>query len=534
MAFSPSNLAVERVLDFANAVFRRADGVHEFDPEARQPDWADRPARFRSYPGQPRVRLPGPLTLQSRWQQQSAVSHLAVPGLQQLATVLHLAMSPLRRRLDLTWNDSAPPIDFLKQEYGRGTASGGGLYPTQCYIVAQGQAGLDDGVYHYAELEHALVMLRPGAHATRLQRAVGGGAAGATAWLVLSTDFWCNVFKYFSFGYHVCSLDSGLMLAALGLSSRALGIDARGYLLFDDAAVNTVIGADGGTEAALVVLALGDAQSSAPEADDAPLPPVVRAWQRSRRVLVADALRQMHTVGTLDAASVQALVPALTRKPNPPEAATAAPAIEDALLRALPSVLLSRRSAWGSLRGPTPLPLSRLEALLSLAWRAGGLPSCWIRESLPDGALCIHIYAQHVDGLATGAWTWDPLARSFHAREADNLPSWQETYAMENYNIDDVGCQVFIAVDLPRVLAQAGPRGYRVLNAWVGALVHLLYVGAAALQLDCGAVLGVRAQRVKGLLRLPADENVCIGLYLSSAQPRVAFFDFHLAPDLPV
>jgi hypothetical protein len=101
---------------------------------------------------------------------------------------------------------------------------------------------------------------------------------------------------------------------------------------------------------------------------------------------------------------------------------------------------------------------------------------------------------------------------------------------MTNYNIDEVACTLFLTGDLHSAVERYGARGYRILNAYVGMTAQLCYVGAAAAQMDCGAVLGVRAMTLKDALGLDAWENVFLAIYLSQAQKRYEMFSFNLVP----
>ena len=513
--------ASEVVLAFSSTIFRRADGIEDVVPRDFVPDWQDRPAMYRCYEQATRLPLPSQAVLHARYARQRQERRGRIDA-GALSTLLYLMAAPLRRKLNLSWNAQEPASGFNQQEYRRGTASGGGLYPTQIHFVGGGSAGgVVPGIYHYTCGHHALTPLRRGDYRGRLAAALPGTQPIGEAYLVLTSDFWQNCFKYHNFGYHVCSQDVGAMIATAHLAAEALGIQHRVHLTFDDAAMERLVAVDPEREGVLAVIALGGAAPDAAtgavvEAD--PGLPVPAPRQRSRVVEVSPAIRAMH-------AATRCREPL----PQDPVAPTPADPFDGTLFDALPDVLMRRQSGWGSMSG-APLPVGKLATLLGFMSRRVEASGA-VRDPLPDpDAMQLVVQANDVAGLARGAYRWDAAAAAF-APVASQPPSrWQSTYSMLNYNIDSAGCVLFVTGDLPRLMARYGPAGYRVLNAHVGLLAQLGYVGAAALDLDCGAVLGVCAQKVKGCVALAPGHEVLLALYFGGASDDARLFDFRIVP----
>ncbi|ESY52057.1 hypothetical protein X744_22530 [Mesorhizobium sp. LNJC372A00] len=99
---------------------------------------------------------------------------------------------------------------------------------------------------------------------------------------------------------------------------------------------------------------------------------------------------------------------------------------------------------------------------------------------------------------------------------------------MDNYNVDEAACTLYITCHLKNFISMYGPRGYRLLNARIGEMTQLAYLSAAVLKLDCGAALGVRAQVMKELLGLGQGEEVVLAFYLGTMQRPCFLFDFRL------
>ena len=535
-----SSSAVERVLDFAERIFRRADGPDEVVPKEHQPNWLDRPSRWRLYPGMPRIPLHSPADLHrgySRLLPENTQAEKRVPTLEDLALALYLMAGPLKRKVDINWNADPPLIAFARQEYTRGSASGGGLYPVQLYLVAGAGREPGAGVYHYSNLEHALVPMRHGNWADSLAHAVSSASQPPYAYyVVVAIDFWMSCFKYHNFGYHVCCEDTGTMLATLHLVCDALGIDHRSLLAFEDRGANEVIGADGHRESVFAVVGVGGkshpaAAVSRPAGVALPVP---KPWQRSLGVNIPETLANIHTLTMVDGREAGALIAAAESARTGFEAGRRRP-LDSQVSTGLPSILMSRKSAWSSMRGPAAIQLEQLVELLRFVWRHSQSSTNAPRETLPPGVLEIGLRVNDVVGMERGLYRWVPTADglgSLQPASGEYLDLWQATYSMTNYNIDEVACTLFLIGNLRSAIEQYGARGYRILNAHVGIAAQLAYVAAAALQLDCGAVLGVRAQRVKQALELDPDQNVFLAIYLSQAQKRVELFSFNLLPDV--
>lgn len=530
--------AAENILAFSEMIFMRGEGIDLMVPAEHKPDWDDRPSRVRLYRDRQRIPLAGPATLNRRFQATQGTDN--EPSMATLAIMLYLMSSPLSRKLDITWNADIPQVGYLAQEYGRGAASGGGLYPAQLYVVAGSGEQPGEGVYHYSSAQHALVPVRFGAWTEQLAHAVAeqGEEGVFPYYVIISVDFWTNCFKYHNFGYHVCSQDAGVMLGALELACDALGIAQRSFLAFDDATVNQAVGADGRSESAFVVVGLGNARTAAPAladhaGDDQCPPSPARAWNRSRSVKIPPDLIDVHQLTMMGPDQVASCVAALTQPAKAPKSSATQPVLDSRVRAGLPSILLARRSAWGSLNGGAAVDKEDLLALLDFVWQHAVSGANSVREPIPPGSVGLCVRVNAVGDLGRGAYHWDGQERCLVPMPSEDLKTWQSTYSMGNYNIDEVGCILFVTGNLPSLVEQYGSRGYRILNAYVGRIAQFAYVAAAALKLDCGAVLGVRAKLVKRVMQLGENENVCIGFYVSKPQDPQHLFDFSLVPDVP-
>ncbi len=526
----------ERVFSF----FSHAEGRDDLNTPGHVPNWKDSPARFRSYPGLASIPLPAPEVCFGRLKNGTSGLQPTKDSaeIDRLCLLLYLAFAPLRRQLGLNWNylHMQGLTSFRGQDFARGTASGGGLYPTQCYLVEGSGTALRSGLYHYSNGTHALTPLRLGDTTRALAEALGSDLLH-TRYLVLTSDFWRNCFKYDNFGYHVCTQDIGAAIGMLEIAADVLRLPVKLSVHFCDERVNALLGLNGIDESAFAVFALGehvrDLHSTPPNASDET--PVPAPWQRSRRARIPAGLTRVHRATMRTKIELAPQTSKTERSEQngyaPQESAAEMPSnsnsIDRQLHRSLVDVLHRRRSSWSSMGGAPPLPVTSLLEVLRFMHDGSATSS-----SIGNVRLCLR--AGNIAGLAPGGYDWDASAGRFLPRSIEHVANWQQTYAMDNYNIDEAAAVLFVVGDLSSALRSCGADGYRLLNFQVGRLAQRAYLGAAALGLAAGVALGVRAIPVKRILQLPDSENVFLAIYLGPAQPAVELFNFRLIQATPV
>ena len=127
----------------------------------------------------------------------------------------------------------------------RAAGSAGGRFPLELYVAVPEGTSLPPGVHWYHPQEHALVQIAP------------PPTAGAPAIVVTGVP-WRTGWRYRERGYRHIYWDAGTMLAQLRAVADSAGIPARLYTRFPDAAVTSLVGADGVHEWPVAVVALGD------------------------------------------------------------------------------------------------------------------------------------------------------------------------------------------------------------------------------------------------------------------------------------
>ncbi len=391
-------------------------------------DWDAQPNPFRSWAGAPRSLLPlkaasWPATWQALREGQVAPAPFSREG---LAMLLELSFG-------LTaWKQLGPDRWAL-----RANPSSGNLHPTEVYVIAQGLAGLADGLYHYEPRDHGLTQRVAG----RLQGLGRPGQAGL--WLGLSSVHWREAWKYGERAFRYAQLDTGHALGAVRYAAAALGWQARWLLTPGHAGLASLLGLDRDADfvraereeaEGLVALWVPGAPpppgahdhaldlAAAPSwADDAvwtgqascldPRPmyqwPVIgEVAQATRGEGAAAPSREAPSASTpgLDAASARVVAPvdAPTWEAAPPRDALAAS-----------QIIRERRSAQHfdrRARMSQAAFLRLLSALMPYAPQHTDLP--WDAWPWAPGVHAV-VYAHRVDGIAPGAYV---LPRSAHGQ----------------------------------------------------------------------------------------------------------------------
>ena len=135
---------------------------------------------------------------------------------------------------------------FLK----KGSPSGGGLHPTEAYLIVQNVEGLAPGLYHYHAIEHALEpMPAPEDSLEELAlRTVAGQYwfANAPVMVAMATRFGRCFWKYRRHpkAYRAVTMDVGHLSQTLYLAATDLGLGAFVTCAINEADIEEALGLD--------------------------------------------------------------------------------------------------------------------------------------------------------------------------------------------------------------------------------------------------------------------------------------------------
>jgi SagB-type dehydrogenase family enzyme len=550
-----SNSSIEICRDYAEAVFQRVNS--RLTPETFEPNWDDQPSRNKIYQQVERLQLSLNVS-QSIAPFGKVIERIGTPQLElealtteQLATSLLLAHGLLRRRVTINWNpDNHLQPRYVNAIYSRGTASGGGLYPTEIYW-ASGQSGpLVAGVYHYDTANHALARLQTGDISKRLREALfQHPAAQATdQFLLITLNFWKNAFKYANFSYHVVTQDLGALLGSLRLLAAGFGSDLQYLFWFQDQAVNDLLGLDTLAESVFAVVPLPmnalavqrPARSffastiSALDASARTVPFSLRekqSYQRSQTVLRFPLVEDVHRSALIESETCPPAMDAYkagyeSYRTSGERLTLPQPDLSH-LQNDLASIFQKRQSSFGRFSNARQLSAAELGTLL---YCAASVRSYLADLKQPDGAphfTRLMVFVNHIQHIKTGIYAYDPISHSlWTVQEGSYTDFLQNQYFLLNYNMEQVGAVVMVLGKLGPMLEVYGNRGYRILNAEVGMVAQGLYMATTAVSCGCGAILGFNNLEFNRVLGLEGtDERTILALLIGHQRQGFAGFD---------
>ncbi|WP_405802955.1 nitroreductase family protein [Streptomyces sp. NBC_01187] len=543
---------VETVIRYLDAVLRRASVPMETEPF--EPDWQDQPRDHKIYRGVPGFPLPDaapepppPLGEALLVQHPGQGAAFTLPL---LAGMLRYSYGWLSRRLQVTANPGQGGQEAYAQAvWARGSAAGGGLYPYEFYWVCGPEVGPLPGVYHYDQPAHSLRRIAAGDVSPRVRDALGSGPAAGQQFLLVTARFWQNAFKYGEFSYHCVTMDLGCLLRTWQTWAAAGGIELRPRLWYDEPELDRLLGLDPATESVLAVVPLpwGDLGKAAADQDIRPAisgsrtPPVATPLaERSRTVRrfpAAEAahLAAAHDTGPSPAPGALAEGTAEKSAPADPSASSAVPLpAATPLAVGVTEALTARRSSFGRFSAHRPLAAEDLSALLETAaagrnLRTGAEP----RESTAPPLTRLAVFVQHVAGVPAGLHLYDSAAHTLVPVPGPAPhPFLQRVYTLNNYNLEQASAALFVLARPHAVVRAAGPRGYRLINAEVGAVAQAVYLAAAALGTGCGAALGFDYEAVHAALgpAVGSDTWPLLLLMAGHERPDRPRFDAPLTP----
>ena len=145
----------------------------------------------------------------------------------------------------------------------RTSPSGGGLHPTEAYVVSQRVEGIAPGLYHYHPLDHALEPLPPPAEGlqafVRIMVAAQKYFLDAPVFVILATRFPRTFWKYRNHtkAYRATIFDAGHLSQTLYVSATEFDLGAFITAAINEVDIERALGLDPLKESPLAVLGFG-------------------------------------------------------------------------------------------------------------------------------------------------------------------------------------------------------------------------------------------------------------------------------------
>lgn len=515
------NAASPEVSHFLNTVLNRANTPME--PVSYKVNWDDAPLHHKVYLDVARRPLPRPF----RAMPDTSVSE-AIPSVastppntaidEDVLSDLLVCYGHLDRRTEQNWNeDSKRKLSPSIALWGRPTASGGGMYPLEQYVVAGAGSQWSTGIGHYDAINHALGILDRADHTETLAAATGVKAA---SYLVVTCRFWKNSFKYNTFCHHVVSQDLGCLVASWRTAAAAHGVSLSPILYFNDRLVCETLGIDGLHEAPYAVLPLE------PVPGDIPASP--RANRPVGGELGHDVLEVSHTTRTFPlgdkahAACFSGEIARPSAAPLHPDFIPTGTSIQLPHVQSdmnVEEALRERRSGFGVFSRAAGMTITQLAGALEFVANYTTEPT----DVAPQGRepwVGQWVIVAGVKGLPDGAYRYDDVNHRLVQSGKAQLHEAQRFYPLTNYSLGEVSVIHVMTVRLEEMLESLGDRGMRVAGVEVGQAGQAMYLGAAAFGFGAGAVLGLDNLEIDKLLGIEdADEQSLLCHLLGAHRP---------------
>ncbi|MCX8072724.1 MAG: SagB/ThcOx family dehydrogenase [Candidatus Binatia bacterium] len=435
-------------------------------------DWGNYPQPFKIYRDLPTVPLP------REWPRSTIPALTAIfddgtnfdptarLDLFTLARLLYLSGGVVRWR-----NLGGMRIPF------RTAACTGNLHHIDLYVVCATLPGLEAGVYHFGPQDFALRLLRRGDFRANVCTAAAAPPElrDAPVWLVCTSTFWRNAWKYRGRTYRHAFWDSGTILANLFAAAASVRIRHRLLVGFVDREINALLGVDGRKEVSLAVVGLG--AKAKPPGESLPVPALqVAVEPYSRREVEYPEIVAMHQASTLDSTaeveswrlrakewSLQSSVvgeplPALREFPKDP--------IEEVIAR--------RGSTRKFQREPIPLPTF---SVIVRAARTKIPADFQAVGPLTDAYAIVH----SVTGLDPGAYFCHPTGSGLALLRRGEFRHQAGALALGQALAADAAANLYHLADLHKVLPTLGNRGYRAAQLEGGIAGGKIYLAAFSL-----------------------------------------------------
>ncbi|MEN8655600.1 SagB family peptide dehydrogenase [Streptomyces sp. 21So2-11] len=519
--------------EYAAAIMRR--GRVPMEPADHVPNWTDSPRKAKFYPGVDSMPLPD-----SEYPADADLDRglAEIPGgdgpfdLRSLSGMLRDSYGLTGRRLGIQANTDLSALPFYPlANWSRGSASGGGLYPVSVYWVSGASGPVPPGVHYYSTRHHTMQRLLTGDVSGEVRAALGEDAPGATTdqYLVLGVKYWQNAFKYNSFSFHAVSMDVGAAVQTWRMWAKARGLAVEPALWFDEERLARLLGVRGEEEGIFAVVPLKWEGESAATAAVGATSVQHTDVERSRTVLTFDSLLKMqaataHRAPRRPAPGALAAAAALPVDPDRVEAPLPAAQPLDTDVR---TALRRRRSSFGRFDAQRPVTGAQLAAALAAAASGSKIGG----DSHGVALAKLYAFVNHVEGLAPGSYEYDPQARSLRlVKEGRPGEFLQKNYFLSNYNLEQAGAVLVPTVRTTAVLEAVGDRGYRLVNATIGAAAQSLYTACSALDLGCGVALGFdNISYIEELGLEKTGEAPLLIMMIGNERPAPADFRYEIA-----
>lgn len=471
-------------------------------PEDWQVDWKDAPLTFKLYRGLPEI----PLRIETELQRISGK-----PGLAEIGSFLWYVYG-LTQYAQL-YNDTIENGKTM-QSLRRFVPSGGARYPNELYIYLK-LDDLPEGIYHYTNAHHRLVLIRSGNYDSYLSESLGSSCDIEACFgaVFVSTMFWKNFFKYHYFSYRLQALDAGAIIGQLLETGERVGITPHICYQFLDGPLNHLLGLNDEDESVYAVIPLSVRPSnhrcekgnqSISTTDLCRKIPALQhsVYQRSQNILDYQMINKLNAASTLESSDSFVRLIRNKRPSVSSSLETVMVPYTKPLLNNFISVCRKRHSPENDFfhRKINQIQLSPLlKETFTFTYRND-------LDHVPGGCssrLSLYVCIYGVEGMENGAYCYDDAAHALRKIASGDFRDYlQSGLTLNNVNLFQVPLCFHIIGEKNHYIDQLGYRGYRIQQMEAGILTQKLLLAASSLGMGGHPLLGFNVKACDELYKL--------------------------------
>lgn len=400
-----------------------------------------------------------------------------------IADALYGAYGYSGMRLNINRNDRMQVYcNAAAAKWGRTTASGGGRYCADFYLIESGQGdngNLEPGIYHYTPLRHGWERLKTGDYTQNIAQAQDYPDT-AERYLLITINYWRSGFKYNDFAYQATAMDVGTVMASL-MTLLGDQTDHTWDMWINEQSIAPLLGLDTDTDGVYAIQGWGNKveRGDVSPSSITELPYRVSMGDGTVRNFITTLDLQRDMVGYPSRPEHWGIRQVVDRS-----------AKSDTTFEHWNS-LMRRTTSFGRFL-PVPYDESQLISILD---KADELSVALLPLGESNVRLEYLIYVSRVNGLRPGLYTYTGRTGQLTCIQEGAQDKFLEgTYFLSNYDSRKAAATIIICGNVYQCCQRWGVRGYRLLNAVVGASCQAISIEGARLKIGTGAALGFDAE----------------------------------------
>jgi SagB-type dehydrogenase family enzyme len=395
--------------------------------------------------------------------------------------------------------------------YMRAASATGALYPIELYVVCSDiPPDLRAGVYHFSPADFFLTQIRDGDYRQQLSATTADSRSvlESPISLILTSFAWRNAWKYQSRSYRHWFWDSGVIVANLLATIKAMGLISTLYMGFVDDTVNRLLCLESHKEAAIAIGTISrgekdhtfsngllaaqlESEIEIPEmsiptirplskGDEIDYPEIWTLHEASKlfnKEEVKEWTNRTNYNGKLFASESNG-IDSSASAPGPLDRQPLLLRYQNQQPNNIPDLaeVILRR---GSTRkfAMTSVPLSTLSTILHSSTR--GIPIDFLQKT-GESLIDIYLISNNIQDLPPGGYFFNRKHRSLDLIKMNVSRQMSGYLCLGQSLFSQASAVLFLMTDLQKVLEALGNRGYRASQFEAGIIAGKIYLAAYA------------------------------------------------------